>query len=500
MSQRQRRRQVERRSAHRQIVRFVATGGLATVGLAAAAPASAASPLKVTVNSKSGSSKPASNAATKIQSKGEETLADAIAYLNENVNSSANQIGEITFASNVTGTIALTGPFHGDLKPFYNDTEIVGPGAKKLTIEYGYGFRAYGQKPAFDATLSISGLTLKNSRSVGAETDYGTLKVTNTVIESNADTEGLASEAPTITASHDVIKGPYSTSSLHGNTSPEPSIGVFSDNSASPSRIHVTDSTISGWAWGIHADYGAYVTDSTVSGNQRGIYGAGPVLLVDSTVADNYNDDAQEGFVSGAGVVVAENASLFIIASTISGNAVVAPQSGDHGYGAGVYVAGDHGCSNIVGIYDSVIAGNTVRAAPGATGTTIRDPDVLLGTAGMLLAVVAKDSVIGVGDPADTEGAITFLSGDRYGTKAKPLNAKLGKLKNNGGNSRTPLGPVFTMLPLKGSPLIGKGAWKPFNSATQPVAHDERGVARPVKGSDIGAAEVTKVKKPHKKK
>jgi hypothetical protein len=85
-------------------------------------------------------------------------------------------------------------------------------------------------------------------------------------------------------------------------------------------------------------------------------------------------------------------------------------------------------------------------------------------------------------------GELTFqtivngVNGDQVGTRASPINPKLGPLTINKG----PADPqTETMLPLPGSPARGNGG-KPLAST------DQRGVAYPPNGPwDIGAVQVS---------
>jgi hypothetical protein len=77
-----------------------------------------------------------------------------------------------------------------------------------------------------------------------------------------------------------------------------------------------------------------------------------------------------------------------------------------------------------------------------------------------------------------------FVSTDKVGTTTTPINAKLGKLQNNGG-------PTLTIGLLSGSPAIGAG------SSVNAPATDQRGDARPTSGAiDIGAFEGTTTSTP----
>jgi hypothetical protein len=78
---------------------------------------------------------------------------------------------------------------------------------------------------------------------------------------------------------------------------------------------------------------------------------------------------------------------------------------------------------------------------------------------------------------AETNGSWGWFSTDLTGTAARPLNALLAALGHYGG-------PTETMALLAGSPAIGTGI------AVSDVTTDQRGVARPSTGVDIGAFQI----------
>src|SRR6185369_3457824 len=76
-----------------------------------------------------------------------------------------------------------------------------------------------------------------------------------------------------------------------------------------------------------------------------------------------------------------------------------------------------------------------------------------------------------------TNCAFPSAAGDRVGSSASPIDARLGRLQNNGGPTRS-----YALLP--GSPAIDSG--DPASCA----GSDQRGVARPQGAAcDIGAYE-----------
>jgi hypothetical protein len=110
--------------------------------------------------------------------------------------------------------------------------------------------------------------------------------------------------------------------------------------------------------------------------------------------------------------------------------------------------------------------------------------------------IVAGNSASGSADGLDVGGAVTsqghnligeidpssgWISSDFTGTVAKPLNAHLSSLGNNGG-------PTETVIPQTGSAAIGNGSVSLIPAG---ITTDQRGKPRTINGKvDIGAVEV----------
>jgi hypothetical protein len=140
---------------------------------------------------------------------------------------------------------------------------------------------------------------------------------------------------------------------------------------------------------------------------------------------------------------------------------------------------------------------NTVVAATGPADALY--PDIAIAPT---VTSEVEDSLIGAGaTAADTDTALTFGAGAQKGTTARQLRPELGPLGPHGSSATAAGSALLLQEPLKGSPLTGKGAAKPFSTKLDPFTTDELGTARPSKDVTIGAYEVPAPKpKPKKRK
>ena len=239
--------------------------------------------------------------------------------------------------------------------------------------------------------------------------------------------------------------------------------------------------------------------DSGGLGNGR----RGQVTLVDATVRDN-----RAGLGGGGVSNLFEQASLTIVGSTISGNVAA-------GEGGGVQqVFGD----GLLVIMNSTISGNSaggsgagIFANDGVTrisSATIRDNTVTSASAGgggvhaAGAALVRLENTVVAGNRDQSVstvrndcsgsfesfgfnliGEVDGCSGftrvsDRKGTRASPLDPRLGPLADNGG-------PTRSHRPLAGSPVIDAGG---IAQPTAELQQDQRGLSRPLDGDGDGSA------------
>ena len=136
---------------------------------------------------------------------------------------------------------------------------------------------------------------------------------------------------------------------------------------------------------------------------------------------------------------------------TISGNS--APRGG-----GGIYNEGKPGQFKLA---NTIVSGNA---------STVTGPDVLNGVTSLGYNLISE-----------TDGSGGWVSTDRTGTIASPLDARLGRLAKNGG-------PTQTLAPLPGSPAVDNGSIALIPAG---IATDQRGLPRIVLSTvDIGAVEV----------
>jgi hypothetical protein len=305
---------------------------------------------------------------------------------------------------------------------------ITGPAAK-ATIDAGGLSRIFNLSGAATATTSISRLVLTNGNSAGA--NGGAILVTST---------GLSLSNMEISIS----------TALNGGAVAVIGTSNFTLSDSALSGNSVTRAGGALYVQGGTASNTVTVTGSTVSGNSA-INSGGGILLGSSTTAN----------------VVIRNC-------TVSGNSSTLQGGGIRGY---------TGFTGIVTMQNSTVTQNKATTAAGGVGAgagTWKLDSVIVaqntGPSGDLSgSLTINYSLIGAADGATITGGNNLT-----GTKAAPLDAKLGPLANNGG-------PTQTHALLAGSPAINAGSNPAMLMADQRGA----GFAR-VAGTatDIGAFEV----------
>ena len=268
----------------------------------------------------------------------------------------------------------------------------------------------------------------------------------------------------------------------HGSWSVAPAIDAEDATEVTVRNSEIVDNVAGKYAGAISAD-GASMTiiGSTLSGNAAAYdggaitsTGSNVLTIIDSTISGN---SAQLG---GGGVSAYGSSSVVIVNTTFSQNATAGHPSDSQG--GGLYL-GNTGGTTLTNV---TIAGNAAQLSGGGiyltstAAVTIANSTISLNTGSDGSGVFAEDGAIvnlantviagnlsspDIGKDTGTTGFFTqggnFIgdgdglmidgaSGDRVGTTGAPLDPKLGALANNGG-------PVQTMAPLAGSPLIDGG-------------------------------------------
>jgi hypothetical protein len=243
---------------------------------------------------------------------------DGPGSLRRAVSDAANSPGpnRILFQSKLSGTINLTND-SGDFPALYisyQDVEVIGPGAKKLTVEAPPGFPAFAPfataygAPAID--VAISGL-----RITGGDNASGFFGGDGGGIQTYGDVDLTLSKV-----------------TVAGNSADGEGGGVANIPAGQPSSLTIEDSTISGNSAG--GGGGVYFLSAS----------GGELEIRNSTISGNHATAEDGGgiFLSGTDAPTAE-----ILSSTITRNSA-------NERGGGLYESNDGGT-----LHGSIIAGNT---------------------------------------------------------------------------------------------------------------------------------------------
>ncbi|MGB7951982.1 MAG: choice-of-anchor Q domain-containing protein, partial [Candidatus Binatia bacterium] len=331
---------------------------------------------------------------------------------------------------------------------------ITGGGAATTIIDGNKTLRPNREVLRIDsgATVSISGVTIRNGRGGGIR-NTGTLTLTNITVSGNSgDFGGGIRNFGTLTLTNSTVSGNGADSSGGGIR-----------NSGT---LTLTNSTVSGNSGGLgggifNADT-LTLTNITVSGNSGGfgggIFNEGTLTLTNSTVSGNSADDDGGGIYNNFGTVSAFN-------STITDNRADADIDFT-GTGGGVFNGATFNFQN------TILAGNFISRLGFPVDILI--PSDCAGTINS-----NRNNLMSSLDSCTVNGSAP--------TVASPL---LGPLQNNGG-------PTQTHALLAGSPAIDAGS--PGGCQDQfgaLVVKDQRGFRRTVDGNrdgtarcDIGAVE-----------
>lgn len=389
--------------------------------------------------------------------------------------------GDTIDLSSLAGTITLDSELRID-----KDLTFTGPGIDALTISGNAASRVFHIEAGLN--VSISHLRIDNGYAPPPQsyfdTDFGN--------GGGIWVDGSINSPRNTLALYGVFVSGCTSAALGGGMAVE-----FTDLSITQCRFAgntttaatnaigggvavVEDSTVA--ANDCTFDYNiAYATGSTAdvygTGSETVALGGGVALLGagasnftnctfanNSATADAYATTGSTAMAFGGGLLIGANGNLTILNCTIAGNITGGTGADTFGGGAAVFEYGTSNPDNsdILKLVNTAIAGNTA-----ATGTD---------AFGFAVAPVAvtnyKNNVIGV---AYDSGIPIGTNANRGGTAASPLDAKLGIVTANGG-------PVPTMMPDAGSPLLGVAA------ASETPRRDARGYPRSA-AYDVGAAE-----------
>jgi parallel beta-helix repeat protein len=397
---------------------------------------------------------------------GNVTLRNAI-YLADNI---LGGIDTISFAPTLSGqTIVLT---LGEIA-ISDGLTINGLGASKLAISgnnAGRVFNITDGSSATNMTVTINNLTItggKNTSGIGGAIiqNGDTINFNNCILTGNSNTGnggaiGMTRQAgpelPTINATNTIFSNNISSGS-----------GGAIDGGAGNASITLTNCVMSGNSatgpgGGISAGYPTITMKGcTISGNTSqnggGFAAYRPVVIVEnSTISGNVAKASGGGFWFNNPTATS---TLTIRNTTITANSAAT-------IGGGIYRNGGTG---ITTIDSSIIAGNL----------NLTRPDFSYNTA---TTIAGDNDLIGAADV----GNVSFSGMNiQSGTFAMPLDAKLNALADNGGSPVLPDGSHTKTHSLQAlSPALNTGS----NPAT--LAFDQRGNARSVGQTDIGAYEV----------
>lgn len=427
---------------------------------------------------------PAAPVAASTQFGVNETLADAITYMDAD----QGVIRTIEWPPALSGdTIHLTAQLPEITVPITfggEDENVNGPA--RLTIDGGGSSEHLGSifRVAPGATMSVpagewpgvwfSDLTLVNGYTTGngaAIEAQSPVLVDDVTFSDNVATGPLSGGGAIYAQNLDVESGDFKDNSA---TVAGGAIDVTNGPGLELQEAVVTGNQSGGNGGGIAVDHaGLYISDSTISGNvasddsggidiedgtpRAGIYKE--PWVIDSTIAENF-----AGYDGGG--IGATGHTVLLQQDTIARNHAAS--------GGGVL---DRGASGKLLLQD------TIDAANGAES----HPDLVLQSGGRASATYSL-----IGDAGET--GISASGENIVGTARHRVDPMLGPLKYNPGELKTP--ELETMLPLPHSPALDAGRNTAADTSTDELGHFRTislGLKRPKggDGTDIGAVELT---------
>ncbi|MBS0264087.1 MAG: hypothetical protein JSS02_19280, partial [Planctomycetes bacterium] len=378
----------------------------------------------------------------------------------------------IVFQSGLTGTIALDQSL--DQLAITSSVKIMGLGASSTIIDAGHNQRIFSVALG-SGNVEFSNLTIQNGATTsnygsGAGAGIfsqtaGTLTLQNCVVTGNRTT-GSHAYGGAIYAKGPVVvtNSTISNNSTTGNYTSGGAIAVFS------SAVTISNSTLTGNSTAGDYSHGGAIYTLTSTGT---------VTVWNSTFYNN----STAGYNTYGGAINATSGNVNIVNTTITGNRV---NGGARSEGGGIDVS-----KGSITITNSIVAGNSASSGYGI--------DVKFNNFINNATAKAFNSIIGVNSNTP-RFAYPFqpaplghpdANGNLIGTKANPIDPKLGTLGSFGG-------PTMTIPLLPGSPAFNGGsnslAKDPTNSDnnTNALTFDQRGSGfnRIISGTvDIGAFE-----------
>ncbi len=373
-------------------------------------------------------------------------LRDAIIAANSDApvdGCSAGSGGDLIVFNLPPGTISLA----SSLPDITQSLEIAGPGIDNLTVD-GEGSHAILKAAFVGGFLTVRNLELFQ----GSNTSGGCLQISlvKTILvedvrinSCNSTTSGGGAYISSSGADSTIV---LRRLIVKDNSSTQGGGGII----LLPVDSRIEDSVFQG----------NHVNQPGGSGGGLGIGSVGNVIITRSTFAENQSQN------KGSAInIYNANVTVHIEHSTISQNASL----GTFAFESGGAIASNATLS----LFNTVVAGNTEQNANHNNSDFSSD----IGTVSTLgFNFIGSNEGVAAVFPAGTQA-----NGDRAGTAAAVLDAKLGGLDDNGG-------PTLTLMPASDSPLIDQGSC-PGETADQRGYQNVATGLRPVDAPAITAAD-----------
>jgi filamentous hemagglutinin family protein len=357
---------------------------------------------------------------------------------------------------------------------------LIGTNQTSTVINGNNNFRVFNIA-AGDVTFT--NLTIQNGNAGignGGGINYignGTLNVINSTIANNIAEQGggISISSGTLNITNSIIAN--NSSNLNGG-------GINNNATTTINNSLITGNQVSanGLAGGGIFNYEGTLTlnNTTVNRNISASDGGGGitsdfgiVTLNNSTVSDN--SAANTTRFGGGGILSFFDTNMTLNNSTISGNSIETT-------GGGIFVTGSNASLNNVTIANNRASGGGGGIAQINGTVNIKNTIIASNNNPTSPDVFGSFNDLGFNLIGARDGSIGFNVSTLVGTRANPINPRLGSLQDNGGS--TP-----TQALLVNSPAINAGA-------VSSITTDQRGVSRSgIRDTipDIGAYEAIRV-------